>query len=248
MPRTTRPSRSVSFSIVGFPRSWLLGLVGAGLFVAALVFPRAAHADAPPALSPAKLFGRGGPLAPLPPSGPPPSREAPVLQPLSWDGGLLGTGPIAAAVFNPALAPVGKWSVRLEGAVAPFLSFYVEPGSIDIDIPGLFRVSGASVELGAHVYPQGRWLSGFYFGPRVLTATGENDTAKTRLTGFGGDLGYQVVVSVVAINLGLGVMAGKAVAEPKGAAVGQVAAAGKKELGSWSGPLPVAMLGIGFAL
>jgi hypothetical protein len=216
-----------------------------------VAFPSAllvSPARADDGFAPPKLFGRGGPLAPLPPSGPPPSREAPPLQPRSLDGGLLGTGPIAAAVFNPALGPVGKWSVRLEGGVAPFLSLYVEPGSIDIDIPGVFQVSGTSVELGAHVYPQGRWLSGFYFGPRVLTARGENDAAKSSLSGFGGDVGYQLVVSVVAVNLGLGVMAGKATAEPKGALVGQTAAAGKKELGSWSGPLPVAMLGLGFAL
>jgi hypothetical protein len=122
--------------------------------------------------------------------------------------------PRVALLVNPALAPLGKWSARLEVAPLRAHALFVEASRARIDV-GDTRVSGSEIDLGYHLFPLDRGLSGFYLGPRYLYAKGESDVARGTASGFGADLGFQWVIGVFALNFGAGVARAKIVIEPK---------------------------------
>ena len=122
--------------------------------------------------------------------------------------------PRVAALFNPVLAPLGKWSARVEVAPLRAHALFVEGSVVRFDV-GDVRVSGTELDVGYHLFPLDQGLAGFYLGPRYLHATGESDVARGTDNGFGGDLGFQWVLGVVAINMGVGVAWTKVTLDPK---------------------------------
>ena len=123
-------------------------------------------------------------------------------------------GPRVAAIFNPVLAPLGKWSARLEVAPLRAHALFVE-GSIVRFSANDVHVSGIELDVGYHLFPLDQGLSGFYVGPRYVHASGESDVARGTVSGFGGDLGFQWVLGVVALNMGVGAAWAKIKIAPK---------------------------------
>jgi hypothetical protein len=113
---------------------------------------------------------------------------------------------VVALVANPALAFLGKYSLRLELAPLPAHALFIEGSRVDIDPPGdsSTNVKGWEIDVGYHLWVLERGLSGLYLGPRYLMAGGTNDLAKGKLRGWGGDIGWQWTVGPVAINAGFG--------------------------------------------
>ncbi len=211
--------------------------------------PGQAHAEQ--AFAPPRLFGPGGPLSPFPPGGPPPSAPAPTLQPVGAGGG--GGWPVFGAVFNPALAPLGKWTVRVEAAPVRYVSLVADGSLLKIDFPNVPTIEGKSIELGVHVWPGGGGLRGFYVGPRYLYGKGDSTEATGTLTGWGFDVGYQLVLGHFALNLGAGVETGKLALSPKGdpSVLETIDPKLVDRLARESNEtrvLPVATIGLGFAL
>lgn len=217
--------------------------------VSSALHARPAAAEQP--FSPPRLFGPGGPLAPFPPGGPPPSAPAPTLSPLGTGG--LGAFPVFSALFNPALAPLGKWSARVEVAPVRYLSLVADGSLLKIDFPNVPTIEGRSIEIGGHIWPGGEGVRGFYVGPRYLYGKGDSNEATGTLTGWGFDVGYQLVFGHFALNLGAGVEAGKLSLSPKGdpAVLGTVdpgLVARLQRESNETRVLPVATIGLGFAL
>lgn len=162
-----------------------------------------------------------------------------------------GRAPRVAVVFNPALAPLGKWAGRLE--VAPFRAhaLFVELSSVRLDT-GDTRVDGTEIDIGYHLFPLGDGLAGLYLGPRWVRGTGQSDVARGTATGWGGDIGFQWVVGPIAINFGAGVAYAHFVIDPKLELITspdvspEVKAQIPKQVDTWQ-ILPLATAGLGFA-
>lgn len=169
-----------------------------------------AHADERrPAIDPAALFAPGGVLSP----GFVGAHSRSTAAPLDlYDA--TSHAPRVAALFNPALAPLGKWSARIEIAPLRAHALFVEASLVRIDVSEV-RVTGTELDVGYHLFPFDQGLSGLYIGPRYLRATGESDVARGKVSGFGGDLGFQWVLGIVAINMGIGAAYAKVTIEPK---------------------------------
>jgi hypothetical protein len=199
-----------------------------------------------PAPDPRALFGPGGVLSPGYVDAHARSTAAPLDQ-LTPDRGV----PRVAVLFNPALAPVGKWAGRLE--VAPFRAhaLFLEVSSVRLDA-GDTRVDGTEIDVGYHLFPLGDGLSGLYLGPRWMHGTGESDVARGTANGWGGDVGFQWVVGPVAINFGAGVAYAHFVTEPKLEILASpdispdVKAQIPKQVDTWQ-ILPLATAGLGLA-
>lgn len=113
----------------------------------------------------------------------------------------------ATLLIDVALIPLGKIGGRLEAAVTEMHALYVEPSYIVRHIPDLERsISAIEVDLGWHIFPQGRGLRGFHFGPRAIFAGTSVEEARATAWGFGGDIGYQwVIAGGPTLNLGVGI-------------------------------------------
>ena len=87
------------------------------------------------------------------------------------------------ALFNPALAPLGKWTARIEAAPVRFVSLALDGSLLKIDFPNVPTIERKSIEIGVHVWPGGGGLRGFYVGPRHLHGNGDSNEATGKLTG-----------------------------------------------------------------
>jgi hypothetical protein len=113
----------------------------------------------------------------------------------------------AVASFNPALTALGKTSGRFELAPLSAHAVFGEASRLALYVDDIDRaVSGTEVDLGYHLFPQGRGVYGLYLGPRYMFGSGEIPEAQWEFTGWGADLGYQfVVANHVVLNLGAGI-------------------------------------------
>lgn len=112
-----------------------------------------------------------------------------------------------ALTFNPALMALGKTSARLEIAPLAAHAVFLEGSRLSLFIDEVSRtVDGTEIDVGYHLYPQGKGAHGFYLGPRYMFGSGEIPEASWEFEGFGGDLGYQwVIAHHLVFNLGAGV-------------------------------------------
>jgi hypothetical protein len=142
-------------------------------------------------------------------------------RPLSYASG--ERGPIFGLLFNPALGAFGKWSLRAELAPVPYVSVFLEGSRvIDADVPRVPEpISGTTYDVGLHLFPMGDGLRGFYLGPRYSRGSGHSKDGLVdgAMTGWGGDIGWQFVVSVIAINIGVGATDNEIVATPSAEAI-----------------------------
>lgn len=121
-------------------------------------------------------------------------------------------GPTVSVLFNPALAPLGKWSGRLELAPVRALSLFAEASFVrGLKVPRVASqlsryVDGEMLDVGLHLFPAGKGLRGFYIGPRLSLGAGDTQDGLARgtLRGWGFDLGVQWNISALAFNLGAG--------------------------------------------
>ena len=160
-----------------------------------------------------------------------------------------------AVLFNPALAPLGKWSARIEIAPLPAHALFVEGSLLNLS-SGLTGYSddirGRSLDIGYHLYPLGRGLDGLYLGPRIFFGSGSTDLAVGKVFGYGGDIGYQWVFGPVALNVGIGAAYAKVSVDasgsvPAGFAVPPEYVALLSQPIDQALVIPVATLGLGFA-
>lgn len=165
-----------------------------------------------------------------------------------------------SALVNPVLAPWGRVAGRIEIAPLAAHALYFEFSKIDFYITNLERqVPVYEYDLGYHLFPQGRGVSGFYLGPRLILARGETDEGVGKATGIGGDLGYQFVIAGhLVINAGIGAAHFTASAEAKPGYIEKILQGISSEEASAFGAslsfgqsvdfwLPLATLGIGAA-
>lgn len=115
------------------------------------------------------------------------------------------------------MAPWGRTSGRIEVAPLSAHALYFEFSKINIYVKNIeCDVPVYEYDFGYHLFPQGRGVSGFYLGPRLIIARGETDEAVGKATGIGGDLGYQFVIArYFVINAGIGAAHFSASAEAK---------------------------------
>ncbi|MCS6902543.1 MAG: hypothetical protein RMJ98_22955 [Myxococcales bacterium] len=117
---------------------------------------------------------------------------------------------VLSILVNPAFFPLGVWSVRAELAPLRYISGLAEYSRIqNFDVPGLkgkSHLDGNALDLGFHVWPQGKGVHGVYLGPRYSFGSGEDRTGygEGDLSGWGADLGYQWVAGLFSFNLGAG--------------------------------------------
>jgi len=113
----------------------------------------------------------------------------------------------ASALIDVAFIPLGKIGGRFEVAVTGMHALYVEPSYIVRHIPQLDRsISAMEVDVGWHLFPKGRGLRGFHFGPRAVFAATSVEEARARAWAFGADVGYQwVIAGGPTLNLGVGI-------------------------------------------
>lgn len=159
--------------------------------------------------------------------------------------------PRVALLFNPALAPLGKWSGRLEVAPLRHHALFVEVSRVRLTVDDV-RAEGWEIDVGYHLFVLGNGLAGVYIGPRYGRGFGHTDVAQADVVGYGGDLGFQWVVGPIAFNIGLGAAYAKGVAEPRPGVLDdpslspEVRAEIPKRVEK-SGMIPLATLGLGLA-
>jgi len=121
------------------------------------------------------------------------------------------------ATVNPALMALGKTSARFEIAPLAAHALFVEGSKLSLFIDDAGRtVSGTEIDVGYHLFPQGKGAHGFYLGPRYMSGSGEIPEASWEFQGVGGDLGYQwVIAHHLVFNLGAGVARVKGKADLK---------------------------------